>query len=241
MCVWAWRELLRDWSSQQFLLMDVVMSTHSESLQNQESYPSTGVDASNLSSPENNSPGDTVIVEKCETPNASKPSKRLKIEAPLSENAPQQDRTIRPDSKNVRGRRGLLKQMAEMPLDTLHEIFLELEPADLLHLSWASKSLNTILMEKPSRYIWEEVGQFNHRVIPSAMLNTTIEQAFERLYESDNPPPSCPEDVNLAQYARFLFSNKCSVCCQVLRLLPSTKSLIDNSCAVLLKGTGPRG
>ncbi len=142
--------------------MDVVMPTHSESLQNQEPASSAGVDASNMSSLKTSSPDGVAVVEKNEAINASPPSKRLKIEAPPPENsnASQQDQIARPDSKNVRGRRGQLKQMVEMPLDTLHEIFRELEPVDLLYLSWASKSLNTILMEKPSRYIWEEVGQF---------------------------------------------------------------------------------
>lgn len=60
-------------------------------------------------------------------------------------------------SSRVKGRRGHLKLMTEIPLDTLHEIFRKLEPVDLLHLSRASKSLRTIVMEKSARYIWEEV------------------------------------------------------------------------------------
>ncbi len=47
--------------------------------------------------------------------------------------------------------------MTEIPLDTLHEIFRELEPVDLLHLSWANKSLRSVVMEKTARYIWQEV------------------------------------------------------------------------------------
>lgn len=57
----------------------------------------------------------------------------------------------------VKGRRGRLKFMTEIPLDTLHEIFRKLDPVDLLHLSRANKSLRTIVMEKSARYIWEEV------------------------------------------------------------------------------------
>ncbi|EKM82213.1 hypothetical protein AGABI1DRAFT_105521 [Agaricus bisporus var. burnettii JB137-S8] len=47
-------------------------------------------------------------------------------------------------------------------------------------------------MEKSGRYIWKQV--------------------YERLYESGNPPPRCPEDINLAQYTRFLYHKRCMVC-----------------------------
>lgn len=63
----------------------------------------------------------------------------------------------RTDGSHVRGRRGHLRRMTEIPLDTLHEIFRELEPVDLLHLSWANKSLRSVVMEKTARYIWQEV------------------------------------------------------------------------------------
>ncbi|KAF9448869.1 hypothetical protein P691DRAFT_775095 [Macrolepiota fuliginosa MF-IS2] len=110
-----------------------------------------------------------------------------------SKNAVQREpQTGRPDRGHVKGRRGHLKQMTEMPLDTLHEIFRDLEPIDLLHLSWASKSLHAIVMEKSARYIWEG--------------------AFERLYTLNKPPPRCPEDLNLAQYTRFIFKKQCMVC-----------------------------
>jgi hypothetical protein len=68
----------------------------------------------------------------------------------------------RPD-KYVRGRRGCLKLMTEMPLDTLHEIFRQLDPLDLLRLSWASKGLHGMIMEKSSIYIWEEVSLNPHQ------------------------------------------------------------------------------
>ncbi|KAJ3567207.1 hypothetical protein NP233_g6514 [Leucocoprinus birnbaumii] len=122
--------------------------------------------------------------------------KRRKVEVkPYNEapgDPPAQPVIARPDKPGVRGRRGLLQFMTEIPLDTLHDIFRELDPADLLHLSWASKSLNSIVMEKSARYIWEE--------------------AFERIYELETPPPRCPEDINLAQYARFLYEKTCMLC-----------------------------
>lgn len=63
----------------------------------------------------------------------------------------------KPD-KYVRGRRGYLKLMTEIPLDTMYEILRQLDPLDLLYLSWASKSLHGIVMEKFSIRIWEEVS-----------------------------------------------------------------------------------
>lgn len=67
------------------------------------------------------------------------------------------DQVARTDDRRVKGRRGHLKQMTEIPLDILHEIFRDLDLTDLLHLSWASKSLRAIVMAKEARYIWEEV------------------------------------------------------------------------------------
>ncbi|EKM82212.1 hypothetical protein AGABI1DRAFT_105520 [Agaricus bisporus var. burnettii JB137-S8] len=119
------------------------------------------------------------------------PRKRLKIEPENAQSEAEVSKPNRPD-KYVRGRRGHLKLMTEMPLDTLHEIFRQLDPLDLLYLSWANKSLRGILMEKAAKYIWEE--------------------AYERLYESTNPPPRCPADVNFAQYTRFMYHKKCMVC-----------------------------
>ncbi|EKM82211.1 hypothetical protein AGABI1DRAFT_105519, partial [Agaricus bisporus var. burnettii JB137-S8] len=119
--------------------------------------------------------------------------KRQKVEHTRTENVleAQIARPGKPD-KYVRGRRGYLKLMTEIPLDTMYEILRHLDPLDLLYLSWASKSLHGIVMEKFSIRIWEE--------------------AYERLYESENPPPRCPQDINLAQYTRFLYHNKCMIC-----------------------------
>ncbi|KAF7760386.1 hypothetical protein Agabi119p4_11062 [Agaricus bisporus var. burnettii] len=80
----------------------------------------------------------------------------------------------------------------EIPLDTLHDILRLLDPIDLLHLSWVNKSMNLVFMERSARYIWKE--------------------ALARLFESDGSPPPCPEDLNFAQYTRFLFHRKCMVC-----------------------------
>ncbi|KAF9448881.1 hypothetical protein P691DRAFT_775104 [Macrolepiota fuliginosa MF-IS2] len=132
---------------------------------------------------------------------SKRPSKRQKFDEdayqPVQpvvspEPSPGAPQVIRSNDRRVRGRRGHLKMMTEIPLDTLYEIFGQLDPVDLLHLSWSSKRLNTIVMGKASRFLWEN--------------------AFARLYASKNPPPACPTDTNLAQYARFLFGKKCMEC-----------------------------
>jgi hypothetical protein len=112
------------------------------------------------------------------------------------------------EKRKVAGRRGYLKLMTEIPIDTLHEIFRQLDPADLLNLSWASKSLRLLIMEKSARYIWHQVSSFSS--IHDGSYDARC-QAFERLYESSNPPPGCPQDLSLPQYTRFLFYKKCMV------------------------------
>ncbi len=64
--------------------------------------------------------------------------------------------TLKPEGR-VRGRRGHLQQMIEMPMDVLYEIFSFLEPIDLLHLSWTSKRLRSTIAENSARFIWENV------------------------------------------------------------------------------------
>jgi len=48
-------------------------------------------------------------------------------------------------------------------------------------------------------------------------------QAFGKLNKSDNPPPACPQDLNLAQYTFFLFGKRCMVRSALLTLIGSHK------------------
>jgi len=57
----------------------------------------------------------------------------------------------------VKGKRGYLLFVTEMPLDILLEVFSNLEPIDLLHLSRASQSLRKILTSTNTAYIWKLV------------------------------------------------------------------------------------
>ena len=84
-----------------------------------------------------------------------RPRKQQKLDIDVAAStAVVQDRT---DYSRVRGRRGHLKLMTEMPVDILLEIFSRLEPIDLLHLSRASKILHNLLTSSNSTYIWRLV------------------------------------------------------------------------------------
>ncbi|KAF5372849.1 hypothetical protein D9758_001477 [Tetrapyrgos nigripes] len=94
-----------------------------------------------------------------------------------------------PNFKKVRGRLGLLHKVAtEMPLDVIFEIFMHLEPIDILRLSRTSKDLRKLLTSKSSEYIWR-----------TARLNV----------EALPPPPSY---LNEIQYANLMFDTYCHSC-----------------------------
>lgn len=62
-------------------------------------------------------------------------SKRRKVEDASTAATQVNNQVARPDCVNVKGRRGRLESITEIPLDALYEIFRHLEPIDLLHLS----------------------------------------------------------------------------------------------------------
>ncbi|TFK42326.1 hypothetical protein BDQ12DRAFT_676019 [Crucibulum laeve] len=96
----------------------------------------------------------------------------------------------KPSAPKVKGRRGKLRLVTEMPLDILLETFRHLQPQDLLNLSIASKSLRAILLSRfTSAGIWKS--------------------AF---HKADPAPPECPPDINLVQYANFLYGRFCKGC-----------------------------
>lgn len=92
---------------------------------------------------------------------------------------------VKPSKK----RRGKLYLITEMPLDILFEIFGQLFPADVLHLSMSSKALRDILLRKSAAFLWKQ-----------AFLNMKI-----------TPPPPCPDDLNEPQYANLLWGKYCFV------------------------------
>ncbi|KIM49548.1 hypothetical protein M413DRAFT_21749 [Hebeloma cylindrosporum] len=98
--------------------------------------------------------------------------------------------TGRANAKRARGNRGILKELVEMPLDVLFEIFGCLEPIDLLQLSWTSKALRALLMNRTSASLWR--------------------QTFQNLPSPH--PPECPDDLNEPQYTELLFRKACHFC-----------------------------
>ncbi|KAI0786961.1 hypothetical protein C8Q75DRAFT_892810 [Abortiporus biennis] len=89
--------------------------------------------------------------------------------------------------KRVR-RKGVLKDMLEMPLDILFEIFGELKPQDLLALSRTTKDFRNLLISKSSVRFWKA--------------------AFENAPELPPPFPG----MNEIKFANLLFSNHCHNC-----------------------------
>ena len=56
-----------------------------------------------------------------------------------------------------KGKGGELERLKEMPVDILLEIFGNLDPIDLLHLSRVSKGLRDILYSSNAIYLWHLV------------------------------------------------------------------------------------
>ncbi|KIM49552.1 hypothetical protein M413DRAFT_438740 [Hebeloma cylindrosporum] len=91
-------------------------------------------------------------------------------------------------ARHVRGKRGILKQLVEMPFDVLFEIFGRLEPLDLVHLSRTSKDLRALLLTRTSISTWKE----SLANVPGL--------------------PECPDDMTEPQYAELVFGKCCHFC-----------------------------
>ncbi|KZT08431.1 uncharacterized protein LAESUDRAFT_723952 [Laetiporus sulphureus 93-53] len=90
--------------------------------------------------------------------------------------------------RNVRGKRGGLKDMPNMPLDVLFEIFCHLHPRDLLNLARTDKSFRSTLMSRNAAPLWK-----------AARLNV------EGL-------PDCPAHLSEPAYANLVFFVHCHNC-----------------------------
>ncbi|EJF65483.1 hypothetical protein DICSQDRAFT_152678 [Dichomitus squalens LYAD-421 SS1] len=90
--------------------------------------------------------------------------------------------------RHLRGRRGGLRDMPEMPLDILFEIFGFLHPKDLLNLSRATREFRALLMSRNSAPFWREA---------------------RKLVEGLPEPPSY---LSEPAYANLLFCAHCHNC-----------------------------
>ncbi|KAI0728217.1 hypothetical protein C8Q72DRAFT_780249, partial [Fomitopsis betulina] len=99
--------------------------------------------------------------------------------------------------KQLCGRVGDLRDMPNMPLDILMEIFLYLLPLDLLNLARTSKLFRALLMSRGSAGVWRT----------SRKLCIYL--------------PACPGHLSEPAYANLLFSSHCHKC-----LKPNVKAII---------------
>ncbi|KAH9832251.1 uncharacterized protein C8Q71DRAFT_778106 [Rhodofomes roseus] len=99
--------------------------------------------------------------------------------------------------KQLRGKRGRLRDMPNMPMDILLEIFSHLLPIDLLNLARTSKPFRSLLLSRGSSSLWK---------------------ASRRLVEG---LPDCPAHLSEPAYANLVFSPHCHNC-----LKPNTQSII---------------
>ncbi|KAI0745945.1 hypothetical protein C8Q76DRAFT_773444 [Earliella scabrosa] len=100
-------------------------------------------------------------------------------------------------ARNVRGRRGGLKDMPNMPLDILFEIFSLMHPRDLLNLARTSKDFRRVLMSRSSAPFWKAARQ----QVPGL--------------------PDCPPYLSEPAYANLAFFSHCHSC-----LKPNIKTAI---------------
>ena len=104
---------------------------------------------------------------------AKPPRKKLKT----ADSGNTQDRT---NHKKVKGKKGRLKLMTEIPMDILLEIFSHLQPVDVLHLSRVSKRLRDLLTSSNIRYIWTLV--WSHLSLFNSFGNSNLSVRFMRIY-----------------------------------------------------------
>ncbi|KAF9533615.1 hypothetical protein CPB83DRAFT_845570 [Crepidotus variabilis] len=94
-----------------------------------------------------------------------------------------------PKAKKLRGNRGFLHILLDMPTDILYEVLGTLEPLDLLSVARTVKSLRAILMSKISLSVW--IHSFSN-IVPV--------------------PPACPDDLSYPQYAELAYGRSCYYC-----------------------------
>ncbi|KJA22478.1 hypothetical protein HYPSUDRAFT_139140 [Hypholoma sublateritium FD-334 SS-4] len=89
--------------------------------------------------------------------------------------------------KKAKRKRGILRQLMEMPIDILFEIFGHLKPLDLVHMARTTKELRALLMSRSSISVWR-----------------TARSSIPGL-------PDCPNDLSEPRYATLAFGKSCSV------------------------------
>ncbi|KAF8996628.1 hypothetical protein BDQ17DRAFT_1329850 [Cyathus striatus] len=97
--------------------------------------------------------------------------------------------TIATKVKRVRGKLGALKQLPEMPLDILLEIFGQLDPLDLVRLTRTTKTLRRVLLERSAVGVWKQAR--------GNLVNF----------------PKCPKDMSEQAFACLILESHCQRLC----------------------------
>ncbi|KAH8099253.1 hypothetical protein BXZ70DRAFT_1009070 [Cristinia sonorae] len=106
-------------------------------------------------------------------------------------NGAQSSKSMLKPRRNLRGRRGVLQELPNMPLDILFEVFSHMHPLDLLNLCRTSKSFRQLLMDKTSVIFWK-----------AARKNV-------------DGLPQCPSFMSEPAFANLLFCSNCHNCLKV--------------------------
>ncbi|KAK7679941.1 hypothetical protein QCA50_016887 [Cerrena zonata] len=93
--------------------------------------------------------------------------------------------------QSIRGRKGNLKDMPQMPFDILFEIFSHMKPRDLLSLSRTSKPFRQLLMSRTSVLLWKT----SRKNVPGL--------------------PDCPSFLSEPAYANLCFVSHCHHCLEL--------------------------
>ncbi|QRV77840.1 hypothetical protein RhiJN_05855 [Ceratobasidium sp. AG-Ba] len=124
------------------------------------------------------------VTEDESEPEAVKPTTRKRVRKERkSSNQPSE-----PPVKRVRGKKGKLQGLMNMPIDVFTEISKYLYPIDLILLARANKFFRNLLMNRSAIQTWR--------------------------YALSNVPdlPPCPKNMCEPQYAALMFSKHCSLC-----------------------------
>ncbi|KAI0928373.1 hypothetical protein AcW1_005636 [Taiwanofungus camphoratus] len=120
------------------------------------------------------------------------PCKKIKTSHPLADGG--ENGVVEPSAppalgrRTIRGKRGALKDMPNMPVDIVIEVCNYLEPRDLLYLARTSKAFRALLMTRTSAHLWK------------AARNNL--EGF----------PGCPPHLSEPEYANLAFSPHCHNC-----------------------------
>ncbi|KIM87996.1 hypothetical protein PILCRDRAFT_814671 [Piloderma croceum F 1598] len=96
-------------------------------------------------------------------------------------------------SRAVRGKRGILENLPNLPLDVIYEILSRCSPLDLLRLARTTKAFRTLLMSRSSIAIWRSA-----RELSSDRQVVGI--------------PECPPYLSEPAYANLAFDAHCHSC-----------------------------